>query len=131
MNPGCTVLLYTITEPGRKQKIKFICVRLGAKIITVTPPEYLQPVGALAKIPGMEKCAGTYEGPGFSEEMMVLKGFTDGQLNDMLRAFRRERLEKVNLKAVLTDTNREWNSLELYEELKREHEKMSGAPGQA
>ena len=62
---------------------------------------------------------------------MVLKGFTDGQLNDMLRAFRRERLEKVNLKAVLTDTNREWNSLELYEELKREHEKMSGAPGQA
>ena len=33
---------------------------------------------------------------------------------------------RVDLKAVLTPTNAGWNSLELYEEIKREHEKMSG-----
>ena len=104
---------------------------MGAKIINVEPADYLQPVGALAKVPGLERTRDIYTGEGFLEEMMVMKGFTDRQLNELISGFRREKLEKVNLKAVLTATNQTWNSLELYEELKKEHEQMSGAPSQS
>lgn len=131
MQTGSTVLLYNITDGKRRQKIKFICVRMGAKIINVEPADYLQPVGALAKVPGLERTRDIYTGEGFLEEMMVMKGFTDRQLNELISGFRREKLEKVNLKAVLTATNQTWNSLELYEELKKEHEQMSGAPSQS
>ena len=41
-------------------------------------------------------------------------------------SFRKEKLKKINLKAVLTDTNQTWDSMTLYENLRDEHEEMSG-----
>ncbi len=43
-----------------------------------------------------------------------------------LKAFCEHGLAGVGLKAVVTETNRGWNSLQLFEELKKEHAMMHG-----
>lgn len=47
-------------------------------------------------------------------------------IDETLKAFRENGLAGVGLKAVLTETNKNWNSLQLFEELKKEHAQMHG-----
>lgn len=122
MAENAAVLLYNLNQSEKGRKIKFILIRMGIKIKNIAKEDYLQPVGALAGIPGIERNELLYTENGFEEEMLVMKGFSEHQLNDFLNFFRREKIEKVNLKAVLTPSNQTWTSLRLYEELKKEHD---------
>ena len=61
------------TEKGRK--IKMICIRMKIKIKEILPEQYLEPVGYLAGIEGIEPNGRIYEGTGFDEEMLLMKGF--------------------------------------------------------
>lgn len=123
MAERASVLLYNFTDKKRTEKVKFIFVLLGIKIKNVRKEEYLQPIGTLAGLPGMEAEEECYEGEGFPEEMIVLTHFTDGQLNQMLAYLRKERIQ-IPLKAAVTPTNQHWDSLKLHDEIKREHEQM-------
>ena len=48
-----------------------------------------------------------------------------GKMNGLLAWLRKENVI-VPLKAVMTQTNQFWTSLELYHEIKREHGQMTG-----
>ena len=54
------------------------------------------------------------------EEMLVLAFFDDPGLEDILHVLRVSGLPPVKLKAVLTETNRQWTCGRLYRELKSE-----------
>lgn len=66
----------------------------------------------------------TVEG-GFSDEMLVLCGLSGPQLDALLSSLRRSRVV-VALKAVVTEDNAAWSSLQLHDELRQEHEAMKG-----
>ena len=68
-----------------------------------------------------EQASGSVDG--FSEEMLVMDPAGETMLDKALFLMRKEKVQ-IGLKAVLTETNQEWNSLELYEEIKKEHEYM-------
>lgn len=125
-NSGAAVLLYNLEGSERGRKIKFVLVRMGVRIKNIKREDYLKPIGALAGINGIEPGDSVYDGPGFTEEMLVMKGFSGSQIDEMLLRFRKEKLEKVDLKAVLTETNKTWDSITLYENLREEHEQMNG-----
>ena len=55
--------------------------------------------------------------------MLVMDPAGETMLDKALFLMRKEKVQ-IGLKAVLTETNQEWNSLELYEEIKKEHEYM-------
>ncbi len=55
-----------------------------------------------------------------TQEMLVMYGLEDKQLDDFLGMLRREGL-KVDLKAVLTPINVEWTAQQLFAELSKEH----------
>ena len=57
---------------------------------------------------------------------MVLAGCVGEDISMPLRVFCEHGLAGVGLKAVVTETNRGWNSLQLFEELKKEHAMMHG-----
>lgn len=121
-----TVLYY---HPGKSEKIRLIkgiLVRMGIRIRNITPEMVNQKVGYLAGIKGFEEQP---EDPGetlpvISEEMMVLYGFYESRLDELLKQLRRNKAT-VDLKAVLTQSNCEWSFYELYEEIRAEHAKMS------
>ena len=116
-----SVLVYNFTDKERADKVKFIFVLMGIKIRSVRKEDYLQPVGALSGIADISRTDAVYDGEGFDGEMLVICGLTDPQMDQMLAYFRREGI-RIPLKAALTPTNMHWNSLELHDELVREHE---------
>lgn len=118
------LLLYNLNGPN-SAKIKLLCVKLGIKVRQVEKHEYgLQ----LATLAGMSKEAPVpYGGEGFTEEMMILVSFPNDLLEEFLKGFRAAKIPPVPLKAVLTPTNAFWNSLQLHDELIKEHEAINKA----
>ena len=121
-------MLYNFTDKERTDKVKFIFVLMGIKIRSVSKEDYLQPIGALSGVTRLERTEEVYEGEGFGEEMLVICNLTDAQMDQMLAYFRKEGIRIAHLflddalKAALTPTNMSWSSIELHDELVREHE---------
>ena len=63
--------------------------------------------------------------PELEEEMLVMKNFTNRRIDELLAGLRRAGVPKVELKAVVTETNCGWTFYALYEELKKEREAMT------
>lgn len=113
------VLLYHFQGTRRGRLLKSILVTMGVRIKNVERSEYRKPIGELAGIRKEEKEAESYEGEELPEEMMIMCGFTQSMIQELLIRIRRQRMAPVDLKAVLTPTNQNWNSLEIYEEIKK------------
>lgn len=125
-----TVLLYNFTDSARVLKTKQALMPLGFRLKAVEKKDYLKPVGVLAGVKDMEEEALSdevreYEGTGFEDEMLLMAGFTSAQIDALIRALRKTGVGRIDYKAVLTESNKSWDSIKLYEEIKKEHEAMS------
>lgn len=116
--------MYNFKDDFRTQQIRRFLHHSGISTRIVTAPDFLQPLGALFEIPGFDRNPVFNLGGNFTEEMMVLKDFTEQQLDGFLQFIRTSGLNRVELKAVLTPYNQHWNSLQLFQELTREREAM-------
>lgn len=119
-----TVLLYNFNNDERRRKITLALMPLGYKLKRVSKEEYNQPLGYMAGIEGIEAVEGTYEGEELGGEMLIMVGMTSGQIDNLIMAFRKNGIPKVYCKAVLTKTNQNWNAIELYKELRLEHDTL-------
>ena len=120
-----TILLYNLDNP-RGAKIRRMCLPLRLRTALVPRESYGLPLGELAAGKQPET---PYGGEGFDDEMMVLSDCPGRLLDLLLQSFRRNKVAPVHLKAVLTPTNREWDSVALHAELCRERQAI--AEGQA
>ena len=112
------ILMYNLDNP-RKLKILMICGQLKIKARSVAVSDYAQPIGALAGL--RSRTDAVYSGTGFPEEMLLMANFSGALLNGFLTAMRQNRLPGIPLKAVLTDSNADWDSVRLHDEILREH----------
>ena len=121
------VLLYNISADKLK-KIRVILLRLGLQGRVVTKAEFSLPVGQLAGIEGLSPAEKAQEAAEetFREEMLVMCDLPSPVFSAFLNALRQNRCP-VALKAVLTETNARWSSVELHRELRREHEALQKA----
>ena len=122
------VLLYNIPEGEKRRRIRVALLRLGIEGRDVSPEEYGHPIGYLAGLEGYAPADGPGE-EGFTDEMLVLCALPQKKFNGFLDALRASRAG-VALKAVLTETNAGWSSLELYRAIRAEHEAMRAATAQ-
>lgn len=125
-----TVLLYNFTDRERALKIRQALLPLGFRLKAVDKKDYRTPVGVLAGVKGMTENVDSVEpdanaGSGFDDEMILMAGFTSARIDALIGALRKRGVGRIDYKAVLTDTNKYWDSLTLYEEIKKEHETMS------
>ena len=120
---GETVLLYNI-DPEKGRKLRFLMVRMGMRIRVVAKEDYGKAIGTLAGMKDVTLETPDYPVEYFQDEMMVMRGFTEGRLDMFLQAMRKEGIGRIDYKAILTPNNCRWNSWQLYEELKKEHEQM-------
>lgn len=119
-----TVLLYQIKGTKTAALLKPVLLKLGIRVRIVEPEQYLQSIGFLAGNKAFAESPEAYDGAGFDEPMMVMAGFSERKLDLFLTEMRRKKVPLIALKAIVTTQNQAWNSLQLYEELKAEHEKM-------
>ena len=106
---------------GKRGLLQAALAPLGHRLVYVDRKDYLKPVGTLAGEKLFLAVDRIYEGPEFSETMVVMAGLDGDQVDGVLGALRKSGAGSIPLKAVLTKTNKFWTSLMLYEELEKEH----------
>ncbi|MDD3185754.1 MAG: DUF3783 domain-containing protein [Anaerostipes sp.] len=116
------VLLYNISDKKRALDIRMILMPLKVRIKNVAQKDFIQPLGYILGLDDFEAIESFESESPFADEMMVLAGFTDYDIDFLIRGFRKLKIPGIPLKAVLTETNREWDSYRLYGDLKKEHE---------
>jgi hypothetical protein len=119
-----TVLLYNFQDKLYREQVKRILLVQHLSIKEIPKEEYLNPIGYYAGDEEAKALEERYEGKELDSEMMVFAGLSGEQIDKVLAGFRKNKIQRVNCKAVLTPTNRFWNAIQLFEELKREHEAM-------
>lgn len=119
------VLAYNFS-PERLQALKLACMLVKAQLKAVPQEALSQPLGYLAGVPGVEAADESYTGSEAQEEMLIFCGFGRPDLDRLLSAIRKGKLQKVDLKAALTPTNSLWSGLKLQQELAQEHAYMHG-----
>lgn len=121
---GGTILLFGFEDLPAILAVSAAAESFGARVVPVARGDYGRPVAVLA---GLESGSGVprYAGGPLGGRMMVLCGLED-RLPALLPALAGAGAGPDCLKAVLTDHNRGWNALRLYEELSRERRALSG-----
>jgi mRNA degradation ribonuclease J1/J2 len=104
---------------------------LGYKVRHVEPAQYRIPVGILAGLDAEEvnmqdtEPVDAEDKDNFADEMLILCTDNQQMFHQALNMMRKEKAV-VDLKAMLTETNRTWNSVQLYKEIYSEHQYMKG-----
>ena len=117
-----TVLIYNCTGP-KFTKLGQIFAMLGLRMRRIQPAQYGQPLLELAQ--GVEGTA--VEAEAFSENMLVFCGLHQAFLEQLLEVIRLAKLPEIHLKAILTEDNKDWDSVKLHDELLAETEKLTQA----
>ena len=102
-------------------KLKQIFAMLRLRMRPVEPERYHVPLGDLAVGRGEP---GPAAEP-ISEAMLVFCGMGQALLNQVLEVIRVAKLPLIPLKAVLTDSNQNWDTRQLYAELLKEREAIA------
>ena len=102
-------------------KLRQIFAMLRLRMRVVSPEQYHLPLGELAAGKGEPGEAAQ----ALPEPMLVFCGLNSALLHQVLEVIRLAQLPPIALKAVLTDTNQEWNTQQLYEELLKEREAIA------
>ena len=120
-----TVLLYNIdkTEPGKA--MISILKKLDVKVVIVKTKDLMNPVGYLLGNSDYKRSTDKIkEVP--QDEMMVLSGFDDKQVDVLLPIFQKANIPFIPLKAIVTETNIEWSFLQLLNNVKNEYMHLTG-----
>ncbi len=125
-----TILLYNLDSATIRNKIKFLCIQGGIHIRVIEKEQYDVPIGMLAfgKKEEMEsylRSENAEEKASFDDPMLVFAGFTGTKLNQFLNAMHKQKIPRINLKAMVTEHNVNWDSVTLHEELAKEHKAMN------
>lgn len=112
-----TLLLYNLSG-DQLTAIKRLCLKLRIRPQVVQPEAFGQSIGAVV---GLCPADETAEPERFDAKMLVMAGFTNALLDRFLAGYRREQIEPVPLKAVLTPSNQSWSGAALCRALQQEH----------
>ena len=102
-----TILLINFQDQQKLRKLKMALLPFKLRIKTIEPQDYSQPIGYLA---GVKEIS----------QVQIPAGIT-GNLFDQVLYTLRKAGTPVDYKAVLTEHNQNWNCMQLYKELEKEH----------
>lgn len=120
------ILLYNL-ENEKGKRIEQLCADLQIPFRHVPPSSYSACIGTLVGIPHVNPMNIPFSSEIFTDEMMVFFNFNGEELNEFLNRYRKEGIEKVNLKATVTPYNKHWDSSHLHRELQKEYEELKAA----
>jgi len=120
MKKAGTILIYNCTGP-EFSKLRQIFAMLRLRMRVVEPERYHLTLEELAEGKGEDGQAQ----PRLEENMLVFCGLSDALLHQVLEVIRAAQVPPIPFKAVMTPTNREWNTMQLYAELKEEREAIA------
>ena len=122
-----TVLFYNLTPDERTKAIEGYLSANGICFYHVPTSSFNSSIGDILSIPTGGGGSSTPVFPLFTEEMIVMAGFSQKMLQSFLSFFREKQLRRMALKAMLTPTNVSWSGAELIKHLKQEQAMLNRA----
>lgn len=137
------VLYYSPKGNKNAAKLKGVLVRMGVRIRNVSEEQFGDTIGSLLGLDGFEAKAcvqesGTCEHAdrktesqqtdsnleAIDREVLIMHNFSGNRIDELLLGMRRANVQRIDLKAVVTESNVNWSFYHLYEEIGAEHERM-------
>lgn len=120
-----TVLLYNIDQTEAGKAIISILEKLNVKVISVKSSDLMNPLGYLLGVDDFERgTEALNEIP--NDDMMVMAGFEDQQVDILLQIFQEAKIPFIPLKAIVTQTNIHWTFMQLLKNVKAEYMELTG-----
>ena len=120
MKNSGSVLLYNCSG-GKFSKLQQIFAMLRLRMRVVTPDRYHLPLSDLAQ--GLGEAGESAEA--IPESMLVFCNVSAPLVQQILEILRVGKLPPIPLKAVMTESNKDWTSIQLYEELCKERQAVA------
>lgn len=120
---GESVLYYTPDPHDSAAKLKGVLVRMGIRIRNISPDQVMETVGALAGMPGFP-LTGEKATKVIPQPVLVMYRFSSRRVDELLLNLKKAGVPRIDLKAVVTESNCQWSFFHLYEELCQEHKQM-------
>ena len=120
-----TVLLYNIDKTDAGKAIISILEKLNVEVIIVKSSDLMSPIGYILGADNFERGTGALtEIP--QDDMMVMAGFEDKQVDLLLQIFKEANIPFIPLKAIVTQTNVNWTFMQLLKNVKTEYMELTG-----
>lgn len=123
-----TVLYYSPAGNKNATKLKGVLVRMGIRIRNVSEEQFGDTIGSLLGLEGFQREDGKAQTDSavgaIDQEVLVMHNFSGSRLDELLLGMRRAKVQKIDLKAIVTESNVGWSFYHLYEEIGAEHERM-------
>lgn len=115
------VVLFHVPPKTQKQVAQLLRP-YDISVRTVSREQYTVPLGVLL---GLRKAGHVLPSLGFefAEPMLLMHGLPDDMVDAVLAQLKAAKIS-IDLKAITTPTNLEWNAMQMYAELRREREKF-------
>ena len=120
-----TVLLYNIDKTEAGKAIISILEKLDVKVVIVKTSDLMCPLGYILKLDGYQRGTEALTSI-LNDDMMVLAGFEEDQIDILLEIFKKANIPFIPLKAMVTNTNIEWTFKHLLDNVKREYLEFTG-----
>ena len=130
------VLYYAPENAVHVGLIKGVLVQMEIGIKNLTPGRCEKKIGCLAGLDGFENedmvldirqtraQAPVLDSVGINEELLVLCGFTEERLDQLLGRLKNAGVPKSVMKAIVTESNAHWSVYELYSHLTEERRQL-------
>ena len=120
-----TVLLYNIDKTDAGKAIISILEKLNVEVIIVKSSDLMSPIGYILVADNFERgTEALTEIP--QDDMMVMAGFEDKQVDLLLQIFKEANIPFIPLKAIVTQTNVNWTFMQLLKNVKTEYMELTG-----
>ncbi len=116
------LVMYYMKDSKKEEQLIQLCKQLGINTRKIKENDTNVSISTLAGISGVpamvqtEKAPQNYEMP----ELLIFAGMTDEKLDEFLAEYRKQGIEAVSLKAMITPHNISWTVYQLTAELIRE-----------
>ncbi len=119
-----TLLLFALPDKSIRNDIRNLLTPMKVQIIYVEKPKYNRTLASLAGLHPMKELPLPYDGPEFDTPLMIFAGIPDAKLGLIIDALKSYEKCSFPLKAVMTETSRNWAAAYAYLHIKAEHEAL-------
>lgn len=126
------VLYYALENSAHAALVKGVLAQMEIAVRNLTPGRCQKKIGFLVGMDGFGVRQAEGQQTSFvdmKEELLVLCGFTEERLDQLLERLRNAGVPRSVLKAVVTETNAQWTVYELYRHLIEERRQIEGFNG--
>ena len=119
-----TLLLFAVPDRSIRNDLRNLLAPMKVQVNYIERPKYNRTLASLAGLQPMKELPLPYDGPEFEEPLLIFAGIEDRKLSMIIDGLKAYEKCEFPLKAVMTETSKNWAAAYAYIHIKAEHESL-------